>query len=169
MASIIAPELEITLEEGAPTSTIVPNGEPRRAWHAKVRVACDVEFPEDIPTNAGVHLGFELFGDDNGERRLLTPLVWGEVNPNGGLLLQRRVVFFSNQPAGTRSVERVGYVNHLVLDEDEPSALFTSHGTFDVRESDEIVAVFTLTRFVWPSHRFGFTESTAETTVTVRI
>lgn len=170
MNDILKPELEITLDETTPTTLSVPAGETRRSRLARVRLACQVRIDKDIPTNEGLRLSFELAADDGEERQVLAPFVWGEINPNGGLLAQRWVQFHSNTPARTVNVERIGWVDQFLLDEDPPSEIVgRPWGTFNLRQGDEITAIFTLTRQIWPGRPLGFVEDTAEASIAIRI
>lgn len=170
MPSILNPTLEIVPDPSAPSTAIVQPGEQSsRAFHAQVRVTCDVEFDEPSTALEGHHLRFELFADDDGERESIAPLAWGEINPNGDLLLQQRVQFFSETAAGTYPIERVGYANHFVIDEDPPEQLPFPWDRFVVRGDDEIVAVFTLTYFRWPELARGQVIDTVEAQTTIRI
>jgi len=169
MTKILTPELEITLDEATSATNIVPDGESQRSRMARVRVACQVRIDEDIPTSEGLMLSFELAADDEGERQVLAPFVWGEINPNGGLLTQRWVRFYSNTPARTVNVERISWVDQFLLDEDPPRTVLTPWGVFNVREGDEITAIFTLTRYIWPTRPRGVVEDTAEASVAIRI
>jgi len=169
MAEILNPELEITLDESTPATFLVPDGESQRSRLARVRVACQVRFDRDIPVNEGAMLSFELAADDGDERQVLAPFVWGEINPNAGLLAQRQVRFYSDTPARTVNVERIGWVDQFLLDEDPARPMITPWGSFNMREDDEITAIFTLTRYVWPTQARGFVESTAEASVAIRI